>query len=43
MAEKMNQLREASSVLTQAADVLMRGALAVEADPIGFYESGGRV
>ncbi|HEY4609988.1 MAG TPA: hypothetical protein VIH06_12305, partial [Ilumatobacteraceae bacterium] len=41
--DKLQQLKQASNVLTQAADVLVRGAASVEADPLGFYGSGGRV
>lgn len=43
MADQMRQLTEASKILARAADALIRGAANVEADPIGFYESGGRV
>jgi len=43
MADEMRRLTEASRILAQASDVLLRGAANVEADPLGFYGSGGRV
>ena len=42
MADEKRRLTEASRILAKAADVLIRGAANVEADPLGFYGSGGR-
>lgn len=36
-------LRQAASIMAQLTDILNRGAAQVEADPLGFYQAGGRL
>lgn len=40
IAAEQARLREVMRILDEAADALMRGAAAVEADPTGFYGGG---